>query len=60
MQRVIKNFLVTSARIYLRKIEVRGASKIPKLPAIYAGNHPSGLIDPLVVMAALPEKHFCR
>ncbi|GMH98042.1 hypothetical protein TrVE_jg4630 [Triparma verrucosa] len=59
MQRTIHSLLTTAARVYLRKIEVRGASHVPKVPAIYAGNHPSGLIDPIVVMSALPDKVFC-
>ena len=59
MQKFIHSLLTASARVYLRRIEVRGSSHIPTVPAIYAGNHPSGLIDPLVVMAALPQKQFC-
>ena len=53
----MQKFLSLAARTYLRKIEVRG--KPPRSAAIFAGNHPSGLIDPLVVMAALPDKTFC-
>ena len=56
-RKLIQKLLTGAARTYLRKIEVRG--KPPRTAAIYAGNHPSGLIDPLVVMAALPEKVFC-
>jgi len=59
IQKGIHGLLKTAARVYLRRIEVRGASHVPSVPAIYAGNHPSGLIDPLAVMAALPEKQFC-
>lgn len=56
MRKAIHALLTSAARVYLRKIEIRGVSHVPKVPAIYAGNHPSGLIDPIVVMSALPEK----
>ena len=32
-----------------------GATNPPKSGAIFAGNHPSGLVDPMVIMSALPD-----
>ena len=41
----------------LRSDQVRGRRNLPagNGAAIFAGNHPSGLVDPMVLMAAMPE-----
>ena len=56
----IRKFIHFMTRLYVSKIEVRGLRNLqsinrPDHGAIFAGNHPSGLLDPMAVMAALPE-----
>ncbi len=58
LKKCIRNLLQVSTRVYLSKIEVRGSKNLPLTPAIFAGNHPSGLIDPMVVMTAMPNLDF--
>ena len=56
-----------SMHIYFKKIEVRGLRNLRSAQlrmqqggaSIFAGNHPSGLIDPMVLMTALPGVPMC-
>lgn len=57
----VRNFVHFLTRLYISDIEVRGLRNLQRLGsgksgAIFAGNHPSGLLDPMVVMTALPDK----
>ena len=59
----IRKFIHFMTRLYVSKIEVRGLRNLqsidrPDHGAIFAGNHPSGLLDPMAVMAALPETNI--
>jgi 1-acyl-sn-glycerol-3-phosphate acyltransferase len=52
----VKRFLLGMADTYFERISVAGRSNVPRIdgklmPCIYAGNHPSGLVDPVVLMA---------
>ena len=45
--------------MYFDHIAVHGRRHIPHgVPAIFASNHPSGLLDPMVLMASLPDRHI--
>jgi len=44
--------------MYFDRMHVRGRLNLPPGPCILAGNHPSGLLDPLVMMSVLPEKQI--
>eukprot|EP00948_MAST-09A_sp_MAST-9A-sp1_P003629 g3629.t1 len=50
-----RKFLSFVTGIYFERIEVRGIRNLPRRPCIFAGNHPSGLVDALVIMTALPK-----
>lgn len=54
--RLVKSFLGFTTRLYFDRIHVAGRKNLPPGVCILAGNHPSGLLDPLVVMSAIPEK----
>ena len=57
-RRVVKRFLRAVTNTYFSRIQVRGRKNLPADPragCIFAGNHPSGLLDPLVIMAAIPD-----
>ena len=54
--RAVKAFLGFTTRLYFDRIHVSGRKNLPAGVCILAGNHPSGLLDPLVVMSAIPEK----
>jgi len=56
--RGVKAFLRFTTRLYFDRIHVTGRKNLPEGVCIMAGNHPSGLLDPLVIMAALPEKNI--
>lgn len=52
----VRRVLNVATRIYFSKIEVRGLKNLKSVEnstAIFAGNHPSGLVDPMVIMSAL-------
>ena len=55
LRKRVRQFFNFVTDIYFSKIEVRGRRNLPRRPCIYAGNHPSGLIDALVVMRALSD-----
>ena len=51
----VKKLLRFVTNVYFERVRVRGYRNLPSNPSyIFAGNHPSGLIDPCVIMAALP------
>ena len=57
----VRSFIHFLTRLYISDVEVRGLRNLQRLQsgssgAIFAGNHPSGLLDPMVVMTALPDK----
>ena len=58
LKKLIRKSLETAANTYIKRIEVKGRTNLPKV-GIYAGNHPSGLVDPMVIMTALPHIDFC-
>eukprot|EP00756_Hemistasia_phaeocysticola_P059074 Hpha_TRINITY_DN3577_c0_g1::TRINITY_DN3577_c0_g1_i1::g.25636::m.25636 len=45
-------------RTYFKRVEVRGKRNLPGGACIIAGNHPSGVIDAMVLMTALPERRI--
>lgn len=53
----VRKVLNVATNIYFSKIEVRGLKNLQtagtKTGAIFAGNHPSGLVDPMVIMSAV-------
>lgn len=67
----VRKLLHLTTHIYFSSIEVRGLRNvqnvaqlranparnptIQKSGVIFAGNHPSGLVDPMVIMSALPD-----
>ena len=59
---IIRNFIHFMTRLYISEIEVRGLRNLQKINvkhgAIFAGNHPSGLLDPMAVMTALPDTNI--
>ena len=57
-RRSIKKLLVFATNVYVGRIEVRGRRYLPRGAAIFAGNHPSGLLDPMVIMSAFRERSF--
>ena len=47
----LARFLV---RLFYRRIEIAGLERIPREgPVLFVANHPNGLVDPMVVLAAL-------
>lgn len=42
-------FLRLVTRVFFRSVEVSGAENIPDGPAIFVGNHPNSLLDPVMV-----------
>jgi 1-acyl-sn-glycerol-3-phosphate acyltransferase len=56
MRRVATALLRVVARIFFRRIEIVGQERIPRdAPAIFAVNHPNGLIDPLFLLCYAPR-----
>eukprot|EP01134_Creolimax_fragrantissima_P004904 CFRG4904T1 len=55
VQQAVKGLLRLVTKTYFRKIVVDGKKYLPHDVCIFAGNHPSGLIDPLVLLTALPD-----
>ena len=51
MRNAITAFLRLCLRIFFRRIEIEGEQRVPRdAPAIFAVNHPNGLVDPLFVL----------
>jgi 1-acyl-sn-glycerol-3-phosphate acyltransferase len=45
-----------SVRAFFRRVEVAGAERLPPAgPVILVANHPSSLVDPMVLLAAVPR-----
>jgi glycerol-3-phosphate O-acyltransferase/dihydroxyacetone phosphate acyltransferase len=43
-------------RVFFRRIEIAGAERIPPTgPAIFALNHPNGLVDPVILLCLAPR-----
>eukprot|EP00729_Bicosta_minor_P003271 gene3272-9999_t len=55
VQRFVKQLVRLTTKVYFSHVEVRGIRNLPRGAAILAGNHPSGLVDPMVLMTALPS-----
>lgn len=57
---ILKRIVRMSLHLYFRRIDVIGEENIPKNgPVIFVSNHPSALIDPLLVATTLKRKiHF--
>jgi 1-acyl-sn-glycerol-3-phosphate acyltransferase len=55
MRRIITPLLRLIANIFFRRIEIIGWEKVPARPAIFAVNHPNGLIDPLFLLCFSPR-----
>ncbi|HEY3447974.1 MAG TPA: lysophospholipid acyltransferase family protein [Myxococcales bacterium] len=56
VRRALRAFFGLVLRIFFRHLEIHGAEKLPATgPAVVVLNHPSGLIDPLFVLALLPR-----
>ena len=56
MRKTTRTFLQLVTRIYIEKVVVKGRRNIPLGSTfIMAGNHPSGLLDALVLMSAFPR-----
>jgi 1-acyl-sn-glycerol-3-phosphate acyltransferase len=53
---VIHGLCRLSVRAFFRRIEVSGAERLPRAgPVILVANHPSALVDPMVLLAAVPR-----
>ena len=46
----------TVLRIFFRRIEIRGAERIPPGPVVLVANHPNGLADALLLIGFLPRR----
>ena len=57
---LLKRIVRMSLHLYFRRIDVIGAENVPeKGPVIFVSNHPSALIDPLLVAITVKRKiHF--
>jgi 1-acyl-sn-glycerol-3-phosphate acyltransferase len=60
LYQLIKPIIRMSLLVFFRRIDVIGKERLPKNgPVIYVSNHPSALMDPLVVAVSLRDKlHF--
>jgi glycerol-3-phosphate O-acyltransferase/dihydroxyacetone phosphate acyltransferase len=56
MRNVITAFFRLCLRIFFRRIEVLGLEGVPERAAVFAVNHPNGLLDPLFVLCFGPER----
>jgi glycerol-3-phosphate O-acyltransferase / dihydroxyacetone phosphate acyltransferase len=55
--RLIRAFVRTLLAIFYRRLEVDGLERVPAQgPLIVAANHQNGLIDPMLLLAALPRR----
>ena len=60
----VRKLIHFSTSIYFSKIEVRGVHNLRRRMGaspngvIFAGNHPSGLVDPMVIMSALKHANI--
>ena len=57
MRYAVRKILNVATNVYFSKIEVRGLKNLQaagtKTGCVFAGNHPSGLVDPMVIMSAV-------
>ena len=55
--RLIRAFVRTLLAIFYRRLDVAGLERVPAQgPLIVAANHQNGLIDPMLLLAALPRR----
>lgn len=56
MRRIICVVLGLALRVFFRRIEVAGLSRIPlREPVIFVLNHPNGLVDPVFILCLAPR-----
>jgi len=56
VRNAITSFLRLCLRIFFRRIEIDGLERVPRdAPAVFAVNHPNGLVDPLFVLCFVPR-----
>jgi glycerol-3-phosphate O-acyltransferase/dihydroxyacetone phosphate acyltransferase len=56
MRRFIVRLFRFAVEIFYRRVEIAGLENVPReTPAIFAVNHPNGLIDPLFVLCYVPR-----
>ena len=57
MRYAVRKILNVATNVYFSKIEVRGLKNLQaagtKTGCVFAGNHPSGLVDPMVIMSSV-------
>lgn len=52
---VLRGAALLLARVFFRRLEIVGREQIPAGPLVAVANHVNGLVDPLLVVAALPS-----
>jgi glycerol-3-phosphate O-acyltransferase / dihydroxyacetone phosphate acyltransferase len=54
---VLRTFLRALLRVFFRRIELAGAERVPAAgPAMLVANHPSSLVDPVLLLAFAPRQ----
>lgn len=53
--RLVRRLCRFALRVFYRRIEVRGLEHLPPGPAILVANHNNGLVDPMLMVAAVPR-----
>ena len=53
LARLLRSLVFRLVALFYHRIEVRGTERLPDGPAVFVLNHPNGLLDPLLLMAAL-------
>ncbi|MDQ6894690.1 MAG: lysophospholipid acyltransferase family protein [Acidobacteriota bacterium] len=56
MRRLLRVLFSRALRIFFRRIEVEGVSRVPPVgPVIFVANHPNSLVDPLLLLCFAPR-----
>ncbi len=56
MRRALRAILRLALRIFFRRVEIAGAERLPaEGPVVIVVNHPSALVDPMLLLAFLPR-----